>query len=311
MSLAPVRPPLVSLNALRAFEAAARLGGFAAAAEELRVTPAAVAQQVKVLEAWVDAPLFERRHRGVTLTPLGARALTSLAPAFDQLGAAARALRTDAAPETLRIAALPALAQLWLAPRLPDVRAALGAGAVSVVAMERPPNLLRELFDLAVFYEPAPGAADVIDLGPDQIFPVASPDLARRLAGDLAAAPRLADANWGDDWAAWPGPRSPSPPAIHSLFAMAVAEAKAGAGVLMARGRLVAEDLANGTLHRIGDLAAETPGALMISLAATTGPTVEAASALAGGGACGGRRRGGWFCVNGFDGDLDESLSHT
>ena len=71
MPVEPVRPKLPPLNALRAFEAAARLGGFTAAATELCVTPAAVAQQVKALEAWVGAKLFKRRTKGIELTTEG------------------------------------------------------------------------------------------------------------------------------------------------------------------------------------------------------------------------------------------------
>ena len=65
MPVAPPFPRLPSLNALRAFEAAARLGGFAQAAEELQVSPGAVAAQIKALEQDLGAPLFDRHARGV------------------------------------------------------------------------------------------------------------------------------------------------------------------------------------------------------------------------------------------------------
>ncbi|MGR3488152.1 LysR family transcriptional regulator, partial [Pseudooceanicola nanhaiensis] len=78
MSVAPPFPRLPSLNVLRAFEASARLGGFALAAEELRVTPGAVAAQIKNLESEVGAPLFKRNAQGVQLTEIGARALPGL-----------------------------------------------------------------------------------------------------------------------------------------------------------------------------------------------------------------------------------------
>lgn len=76
------------MNALRAFEAAARLGGFTAAAAELLVTPGAVAQQVRALEAWAGAQLFARHAQGVRLTPLGREAAKAYGAAFDVLGAA-------------------------------------------------------------------------------------------------------------------------------------------------------------------------------------------------------------------------------
>ncbi len=64
MPVAPPRPKGLALNALRAFEAAARLGGFAAAAEELGVTAGAVTAHVKALEEALGAPLFERHAKG-------------------------------------------------------------------------------------------------------------------------------------------------------------------------------------------------------------------------------------------------------
>ena len=78
MPLAPPRPRLPPHTAVRAFEAAARLGSFARAAQELFVTPAAVAHQVKALEDWAGGALFERHSQGIRLTPHGRRALPAL-----------------------------------------------------------------------------------------------------------------------------------------------------------------------------------------------------------------------------------------
>lgn len=180
MSVQPPFPRLPSLNALRAFEAAARLGGFAPAAEELRVSPGAITAQIKALEEELGAPLFQRHARGVRLTALGQRALPGFVAAFDALGLAMRALRRDAAPRRAHIAALPAVAQLWLAPRLPALRAALSEADLSVTAMEAPPNLKRVPFDLCLFYaETAPPGA--VLLARDEILPVCTPELARGL----------------------------------------------------------------------------------------------------------------------------------
>ena len=108
--LEPVRPKGPPLNALRAFESAARLGGFAAAASELCVTPGAITQHIKTLEAWVGAPLFKRHSKGVVLTTLGESTFNEFVQAFDQLGSAVQNLRSRAAPDTVRIAALPSIA---------------------------------------------------------------------------------------------------------------------------------------------------------------------------------------------------------
>src|SRR5471032_30483 len=80
--------PLPPLNALRAFEAAARLGSFKAAASELHVTHGAVSQHVRLLEEWLGAPLFERHNRRVVLTPAARAYLAEIGPAFEQVAAA-------------------------------------------------------------------------------------------------------------------------------------------------------------------------------------------------------------------------------
>ena len=84
---------LPSLNALRAFEAVARRLSFARAAEELFVTKAAVAQQVRLLEDEIGAPLVERSGRGLRLTESGAAGAAALADGFAMLARAARAMR--------------------------------------------------------------------------------------------------------------------------------------------------------------------------------------------------------------------------
>lgn len=253
MTVKPPVPRLPSLNALRAFEAAARLGGFAAAGEELSVTAGAVAALVRQLEDDLGAPLFERQARGVRLTALGTRALPGFVAAFDLMGETVRQLRRDAAPGRVHVAALPALAQLWLVPRLPAVRAWLPGVDISVTAMEHPPNLKRVAFDLCLFH--AEGTAPDTLLSQDDLLPVCTPALAASLhrPTDLHHAVCLTDTAWRDDWTLWsdavmPGqgfaPRGPQ----FSLYAMAVAVALSGGGVLMAHRALVAGHLASGAL---------------------------------------------------------------
>ncbi|WP_269583318.1 LysR family transcriptional regulator [Roseibium sp. Sym1] len=254
MPVAPPFPRLPSLNALRAFEAAARLGGFALAAEELQVTPGAVAAQIKSLEEDIGAALFVRHARGVGLTALGKRALPGFVAAFDSLGLAVTALRREAAPRRVHIAALPALAELWLAPKLPAIRTRLPEVDVSITAMEVPPNLKRVPFDLCLFYAGS-GAADGAALVQDEMLPVCAPEVARSLTRpeDLLNAVCLTDTAWAGDWQTWadgafPGlefaPRGP----VFSLYSLAVQEALSGAGVLMAHRSLVAGHLASGAL---------------------------------------------------------------
>ena len=260
MPIEPPRPKSPPLNALRAFEAAARHGAFTMAAEELCVTPGAVAQQIKNLEDWGGAPLFDRKAQGVALTQLGAETARDLTLAFDQIGTASQKLRLGGRPSEVRIAALPSVAQLWLSPRLPAIREAAPDIAISVFALETPPNMNREHFDLGIFYEPAEGVAVEIDLGPDEIFPVSAPGIG-------ADAPRLFDAAWVDDWSQWSGaPISANGP-VFSLYSLAVAEAAAGAGVLIGHSHLVANHLARGDLIAIAERRIKLDRSLIISVA--------------------------------------------
>lgn len=250
MPVAPPRPKDLPLTALRAFEAAARLNGFAAAAQELDVTPGAITAHVKKLEQALGAPLFTRSPRGVRLTPLGRRAIPAFTQAFDTLGLAINDLRAAAAPRTVHIATLPAIAQLWLSPRLPALRAAAPDITVSITALEHPPNLKRSPYDLSLFFSDIPQGR----LVPDVIFPVCAPALAARLRGpqDIALFPCLSDATWSDDWALWATTLA-DPPAIpqgpiFSLYALAVEETVNGAGLLIGHESLVSAHLADGRL---------------------------------------------------------------
>jgi LysR family glycine cleavage system transcriptional activator len=271
MSVSPPRPKGPPLNALRAFEAAARLGGFANAAEELCVTPGAISQHIRALEAWIGADLFERRSQGVRLTALGAEAMPGFATAFDAMGAAVHGLRAAARHGTLHIAALPSVAQLWLSPRLPAVRTALPDLRISVSAIESPPNLARDLFDLSLFIRPPTGAPGERVLAPDLILPVCAPALAERLhsPADLAGETLLHDALWPEDWAHWaqemlPEIRLPTTGPRYSLYAIALEEARHGAGVLMGHQSLVQAALADGSLVAPFDLAVPTGKALVL-----------------------------------------------
>ena len=260
MSVAPPRPKGPPLNALRAFEAAARLSSFSQAANELCVTPGAIAQQVKSLEDWAGAPLFDRHAQGVRLTPLGRAVAPGLGDTFDKLAETAHLLRRIAAPYEIRIATLPSIAQLWLSPRLPAIRRASPGLSISVTAMERPPNLMREPFDLAIFFETGPvarqsEATETQILAPDSLFPVCAPEIAARLVTprNLNRETLLHDVTWRDDWAIWlaaerlSGIAATSGPA-YSLYSLALEEAIHGAGVLIGHAPLVAPALASGAL---------------------------------------------------------------
>ncbi len=109
---------LPPLNALRAFEAAARLQSFKEAAGELHVTPAAISQQIRLLEDHLDAKLFIRTTRSLALSERGAAAFPLLREAFDSLHAAAKQLRGSPSDKAITVSVNPSFGSLWLLPRL-------------------------------------------------------------------------------------------------------------------------------------------------------------------------------------------------
>lgn len=117
------RRRLPPLNALRAFEAAARHLSFEKAGDEIAVTASAVGQQIKALEAWLGRPLFTRLpSKGVALTPLGERYAASVSESLDILHeATARALRPDQS-RALTVSTIPSFAAAWLIPRLGSLK---------------------------------------------------------------------------------------------------------------------------------------------------------------------------------------------
>jgi len=279
MSISPPRPKGPPLNALRSFEAAARHGSFTVAAAELCVTPGAVAQQVKSLEAWSSAKLFKRKAHGIELKALGSSLLPEFAQAFDGLGAAIQSLRSQAMPEQIRIAALPSVAQLWLSPRLPGIRAQHKKLAISVVASETPPNLKRELFDISLFFEDLPGDDAHIEICRDSIFPICTPELASQLdkPADLAQLTCLHDSRWDDDWKYWlqaasPGKVIDTAGPAYSLYSLMLEEAQNGAGVMIGHESLVRRQLRSGALVAPFDTRVELNRRLAIASATALKP---------------------------------------
>lgn len=138
-------PPL---NALRAFEAAARHLNFRIAAEELNVTQAAVAQQVRGLEEYLGIKLFHRLPRRLELTEQGVSYQPEIRRAFELIAEATRALST--APERLTISVTPTFASKWLIPRLPAFVESHPFVDLRIVATEKVSDFVRDDVDIAV-----------------------------------------------------------------------------------------------------------------------------------------------------------------
>ena len=141
----------VSIKSIQAFEAAARLGSFALAADELAVTPSAISHQVRLLEDQIGIMLFHRVHRSVMLTDVGRQYAAEVIPAFAQLDAATRLATSTGGTTTLTIHSTPSIATQWLMRRLsaykeahPEIDLRLAALPEDGVAMAvaQPPDLV-------------------------------------------------------------------------------------------------------------------------------------------------------------------------
>jgi LysR family glycine cleavage system transcriptional activator len=172
------RRRLPPLNALRAFEAAARHLNFSRAADELSVTPGAVSQQIQNLEDYVGAALFKRTPKGLLLTDAAQTALPALREAFDRLAEAASLLTAAVDGRRLTLTAPPSFAAKWLVPRLGDFELAHPQVDVWLSAGMDLMDLTAGEVDVAIRYGAGryPGL-EVKRLISETVIPVISPQL--------------------------------------------------------------------------------------------------------------------------------------
>lgn len=248
---------LPSLNGLRAFEVASRHLNFRLAAEELGVTQAAVAQQIRQLEAELGLKLFERLPRTLAPTEAGRSYAASIRRALETIAEATDNLRP--APLHLTISVTPSFASRWLIPRLPDFTAAHPGIELRIVATDRLSDFRTDAVDLAVRLARPPFGAGVNAelLYEQQIISVGSPLLLEKL-GDPAVPenftryPLLHDAH--DFWPAFLEavfPESAPRPGQNIRFnqtTLALEAAIAGQGLALTSRFLVEDDIARGRL---------------------------------------------------------------
>jgi LysR family glycine cleavage system transcriptional activator len=249
------------LNALRAFEAAARHMSITLAAAELHVTASAVSRQVRSLERALGLRLFERGHREITLTRKGADYYRAVKTSLDALREATRSLTRSRPRRQLKIRAYTTFAMRWLIPRLSGFHAAHPEIEVLLKASLEPVDFRKEDLDGAIRLGDGnwPGAS-ACRLVANILAPVASPTLLKagpklKKPADLARHTLLHSIARPDDWATWlaaAGVKSLDPRAgmTYESSAMAYAAAVEGQGVAMAQLFLVAKDLEEGRLVR-------------------------------------------------------------
>jgi LysR family glycine cleavage system transcriptional activator len=257
------RRRLPPLNALRAFEAAARHLNFSRAADELSVTPGAVSQQIQNLEDYVGVALFKRTSKGLLLTDPAQIALPALREAFDRLAEAASMLTAAVDGRRLTVSMAPSFAAKWLVPRLGKFEAAHPLVDVWVSAGMELVDFASGEVDLAIRYGTGryPGL-EVTRLMQETVIPVASPELLAQhpleTPADLANHVLLHDGSPDadescPDWTMWlaargvkgvDGARGPR----FNQSSLVIEAASGGRGVALAKRAIAQADLDAGRL---------------------------------------------------------------
>ncbi|MFA6229451.1 MAG: LysR family transcriptional regulator [Rhodanobacter sp.] len=252
---------LPPLNALRAFEAVARLHSVTQAAGELHVTHGAVSRQLRLLEDALGRPLFARQGRGLALTEIGQQLHEGAGAAFEQLRESWSSLRQRSAQAPFVLGCSGSLLARWVIPRLDRIERDLPELRMHLSAQESSMTPALGSLDAALMLAapPWPGNWHVETLAPERIGPVVSPRYAGwpalqgRSAAKLLDEPLLHTASRPQAWPDWmrsmdlPPPRSTPGPGFPHLYHLLEA-AIAGLGVAIAPAPLVADDLASGRL---------------------------------------------------------------
>ena len=254
-----------SLHGLRAFEAAARLGSFLFASEELHLTPSAISHQIRALEKQFGRPLFIRHNRQVELTLEGHRLFTEITGAFDAIEAACAELAPRSSKsQRLSLHCAPSFASKWLSPRLTAFMRGHPAISIRVTASADPVDFARqEEIDLAIAYGKPPAARGVSaePLGPELIAALAAPHVASKWDLTKPTVPKalvliesaVSPVRWSR-WFALNGLSSPKGAERPSFDrgALSVSAAAQGLGFALESTRFAEDELKSGELVRAG-----------------------------------------------------------
>ena len=254
-----MRPRLPPLNALKAFEAAARHESFTRAAEELCVTQGAVSHQVKALEAELAIKLFNRERQRLIITEAGRDYLAVVRDALDWIAVGTERLLQRQNAGVLTVSTSPDFAAKWLVHRLGHFAEAHSTIDLRVSATMQHVDFAREDVDMAVRHGDGnwPGL-DAVELSAEQLFAVCSPKLlsGRRLGkpADILKFPLL-HLDSRADWRKWLQAVGISDANVKhgpvlNRASMVIDAAINGQGIALARTTLAAWDLLNGRLVR-------------------------------------------------------------
>lgn len=254
-------PRHLPLSALRAFEAASRLGSFRAAAAELGLTPSAVSHAIRGLEDGLGTALFRREGRAIHPTAEGERLARHVERGFGELRLGLGAI-TARGTQLLRLHAAPSFAAQWLVPRLSRLLEEAPGLEVRIAAGTDYPRFAADGFDADILYGPPPAAfygglrLVTLPLGTETVTPLCAPALAPRITDPQALMGQalIDSTNKKVRWPEWfaankliaPEPRGPR---FDRSF-LSLRAAADGLGVALESTRLAERELADGTLVR-------------------------------------------------------------
>jgi DNA-binding transcriptional LysR family regulator len=260
-----VSQPLPPLNALRAFESAARHLSFTRAADELHVTQAAISHQVKALEERLGVKLFRRLPRRLLLTDEGQALLPDLRDAFNRLTLAVERISARSAAGTLTVSSMTTILMTWLVPRLPRFQRAHPEIDVRLMTTQRLVDFAREDIDVAIRF----GTGRWPGVKSERMFgEVLTPLCGKRFIDECTSPADLHDlplirSTEEDEWPIWFAAAGVATTAvtrgpIFDSTKIAVQAAIDGLGVVMGPPALFADDIAAGRLFQPFALAVET-----------------------------------------------------
>jgi len=257
MLMTASRHILPHLEWIRVFEAAARLGSFTAAADELGLTQAAVSQRIRNLELKIGAQLFNRGPRGVTLSTQGEAWLPHVQTALALLMHSAANL-FEAPRRKITIAASCSVIELWIVPRLIAIAERLPHVQFAFETIQNLPDYDRIEADFEIrFGEGNWAGRQSRRLFREELAPLASPLLGALPESDWRTWPRIATSGPRLGWRDWSNAAGLQPMDVPHLrfdtFVQALRAAESGAGVLLASLPLSAGAVATGSLVRLSE----------------------------------------------------------
>jgi LysR family transcriptional regulator of beta-lactamase len=252
--------PYLPLNALRAFEAAARHLSFTRAAIELNVTQAAVSHQVKLLEQRLGVTLFRRLPRGLMITEEGLALLPALQDSFDRMAAMLERFEDGHVREVLKLGAVGTLAVGWLLPRLADFREKYPFIDLRLSTNNNRVDIAAEGLDYTIKF----GNGAWHDIEAEALFEaplsvLSIPSIARQLkAPEDVAHQTLLRSYRADEWPSWFEAAGVAPPQIRGMVfdssVLMVEAAMQGAGVALAPPLMFSRQLAAGIIEQPFDI---------------------------------------------------------